>query len=424
MFSGKYCVLCSHNRGSNDNRRFLEGVQVDDNHKQHPFVICEQCISLLSETMSSSVDPSLGSDNKDNGLVLKHTPRTIVEHLDQYIIGQEDAKRHMAVVVYNHYKRLQNPNFNGVEINKSNMLMIGPTGSGKTLLVQSIAKLLDIPFAIVDATSLTEAGYVGDDVEVILQRLISSANGDIEKAQKGIIFIDEIDKIAKRNNSVSVTRDVSGEGVQQALLKIIEGTIVRVPATEGHKHAKTNVNVIDTSNILFICGGAFVGLDKIIEKKTSVKSMGFTTPDISEEDLHMRNMLTLLGNSVNAEDLSLFGMIPEFIGRLPIIVELQELTKEQMRQIITEPKNAVLKQMQALFAIENVELVITDKALDQIIDLTMARKTGARGIRAILEKVLTKTMFELPDLVDVAKIYVDDIYQEPQKISKNSKIAA
>lgn len=415
IFSGKYCVLCSHSRGQNDKRRFVEGIQLDDHQKQHSFVICENCIKLLSDALTGEVLPSA---SPTGGLVFHHTPRSIVEHLNQYVIGQDEAKRAIAVAVYNHYKRLNNPQFNNVEINKSNMLMIGPTGSGKTLIVQSIAKLLDIPFAIVDATSLTEAGYVGDDVEVILQRLIASANGDVEKAQRGIIFIDEIDKIAKRNSGTSITRDVSGEGVQQALLKILEGTVARIPATENRKHPNSQVHTMDTSNILFICGGAFVGLDKIIERKTSSTSMGFTTPDISEEEVHMRNMLDLLGNSVNADDLSAFGLIPEFIGRLPVIVELKELNKEQMRRIITEPKNAVLKQMQALFAIEGITLEITDKALDQVIELTMVRKTGARGIRAILEKVLTNIMYELPDMKNVVIVRVNDIYSEPEKILK------
>lgn len=415
IFSGKYCVLCSHSRGQNDKRRFVEGIQLDDHQKQHSFVICENCIKLLSDALTGEVLPSASATG---GLVFQHTPRSIVEHLNQYVIGQDEAKRAIAVAVYNHYKRLNNPHFNNVEINKSNMLMIGPTGSGKTLIVQSIAKLLDIPFAIVDATSLTEAGYVGDDVEVILQRLIASANGDVEKAQRGIIFIDEIDKIAKRNSGTSITRDVSGEGVQQALLKILEGTVARIPATENRKHPNSQVHTMDTSNILFICGGAFVGLDKIIERKTSSTSMGFTTPDISEEEIHMRNMLDLLGNSVNADDLSAFGLIPEFIGRLPVIVELKELNKEQMRRIITEPKNAVLKQMQALFAIEGINLEITDKALDQVIELTMVRKTGARGIRAILEKVLTNAMYELPDMKNVVIIRINDIYSEPEKILK------
>ncbi len=414
-FSGKYCVLCSHNREKNDKRRFVEGAQIDDNHKQHPFVICEDCVKLLSDAFGGEVRPEVKSNSV---LDFNHTPRSIVEHLNQYVIGQDDAKRSIAVAVYNHYKRLNNPQFNEVEINKSNMLMIGPTGSGKTLIVESIAKLLNIPFAIVDATTLTEAGYVGDDVEVILQRLISSANGDIEKAKHGIIFIDEIDKIAKRNSGSSITRDVSGEGVQQALLKILEGTVARIPATENRKHPNSQIHTMDTKNILFICGGAFVGLDKIVDNKTSSKSMGFTAPDVSEEEINMRNMLNLLGNSVNADDLSTFGLIPEFIGRLPVIVELKELDKEQMRRIITEPKNAVLKQMQSLFAIEGVDLEITDKALDQIIDLTMARKTGARGIRSILEKVLTNIMFDLPEMKDISKIYIDDIYQEPQKLKK------
>lgn len=415
MFSGKYCALCHHPRSAHDHVHFVEGEQMDDSKKMHKLVLCENCIKLLSETVNADM-----KSHDQPKIAFNHTPRSIVEHLNQYVIGQDEAKKSIAVAVYNHYKRLNNPSIEGIEIAKSNMLLIGPTGSGKTLIVQSIAKLLNIPFAIVDATSLTEAGYVGDDVETILQRLISSAGGDVEKAKNGIIFIDEIDKIAKRNSGSSITRDVSGEGVQQALLKILEGTIARIPATENRKHPNSQIHEMDTSNILFICGGAFVGLDKIIDKKTSSKPMGFSQPDTNEEELQMRSMLVELGNTVTPEDLSTFGLIPEFIGRLPVIVELKELNKEQMRKVIMEPKNAVLKQMKALFSIENVELEFSDKAIDQIIDLTMARKTGARGIRAILEKILTNVMFDIPDMKNIHQIIISDIYKDPQLLEKKA----
>lgn len=414
--SGNYCILCCTKiaNDSNNNLKFIAGTQYDDNKEENPFVLCENCVATCAETIQQTK-----SHSPKNNFKATLTPRSIVEHLNQYVIGQDEAKKALAVAVYNHYKRLNSPTINGVEISKSNMLMIGPTGSGKTLLVQSIAKLLDVPFAIADATSLTEAGYVGDDVETILQRLIASADGDLEKAKKGIIFIDEIDKLAKRNAGASITRDVSGEGVQQALLKILEGTSARISQHESRKHPGSVVNELDTTNILFICGGAFVGLDKIIENKTSHKSMGFAMDSIPEEELQMRDMLNSLGNSITADDLSSFGLIPEFIGRLPVIIELKELSKEQLRQVITEPKNAVLKQMQGLFALENVELTFSDKAIEQIVDLAVARKTGARGIRSILEKVLNNLMFDLPELQN-SSIHIDDIYLEPKIISQKA----
>lgn len=367
--------------------------------------ICNECVELSVNIMSENVETF--EFNKE-----KMTPKKIVEHLNQYVIGQESAKKVIAVAVYNHYKRLNNPTFKDTEITKSNMLLLGPTGSGKTLLGQTVAKLLDVPFVIADATSLTEAGYVGDDVETILQRLINAADGDIEKAQKGIVFIDEIDKIAKKGSGPSITRDVSGEGVQQALLKILEGTQARIPQQGSRKHPNSQVDYIDTKNILFICGGAFVGLDKIIEKKNSNKtSMGFIQ-NKSEENKVVKS----LNKKIHPEDLSEFGLIPEFIGRLPVITMLEELKKEDLKKILVEPKGAVYKQYQALFNIEGVELEMTDNAIEQVVDIAIEQKTGARGLRTILEEVLSPIMYELPEMENIIKVVVSDIYKEVEYI--------
>jgi ATP-dependent Clp protease ATP-binding subunit ClpX len=372
-----------------------------------PF-ICNECIDLCHDVMKEDV--SVSSNDVSSLIKEKLTPQKIVSYLNDYVIGQDAAKKAISVAVYNHYKRINNP-VKDVEVAKSNILVIGPTGSGKTLIGQTIAKLLDVPFVIADATSLTEAGYVGDDVETILQRLINAADGDVKKAERGIIFIDEIDKIAKRDAGTSITRDVSGEGVQQALLKIIEGTQARIPQQGGRKHPNSPVDYIDTTNILFICGGAFGGLKKILEKKQKKSvSIGFVQNGKKEVNTVMKN----LNKRIHPEDLSEFGLIPEFIGRLPVISILEELTKSDLKKIMTEPKNSIYRQYQALLNMEDVELVFTDKAVDQIVDIAIDQKTGARGLRSIIEEVLTPVMYDLPELENVLRVVVDDIYQLAQ----------
>lgn len=352
--------------------------------------ICNECVEICSEMLEEQFYEE-EYDEKENGFKLLK-PKEIKAKLDEYVIGQEQAKKVLSVAVYNHYKRIAAGELLDVELQKSNILMLGPTGTGKTLLAQTLAKMLNVPFAIADATSLTEAGYVGEDVENILLKLIQAADYDIEKAQLGIIYIDEIDKITRKSENPSITRDVSGEGVQQALLKILEGTVASVPPQGGRKHPQQELLEIDTRNILFICGGAFEGLDKIIAKRLDKKAMGFNAEVVSKKESRNSNIFS----KVMPRDFIKFGMIPEMMGRLPVVVSLEAMTEEMLIQILTEPKNSIIKEYTQLFAIDNVSLQFDDEALREVAKETLKRNTGARGLRAILEEAMMDLMYEIP----------------------------